>query len=100
MHIVAWNYRTALAHKADFEHEYGPKGSWATFFRISQAYKGSFLYKLTEEPDTYMLLDTWTSQQAYENFLESNKKEYAELSKKLEHLYLQEEKTGTYQLIE
>lgn len=100
MYSIAWKYGISSVHQINFELEYGPAGSWAELFGRSEAYRGSFLYKDQEMLNTYMLLDTWTSQTAYENFLENNKEEYIELSIKLAHLHLDEEKMGTYLLIE
>lgn len=100
MFSIVWRYNISSAHQVNFEHEYGPAGSWAKLFGKSEAYRGSFLNKDQEVLNTYMLIDTWASQNDYENFLEDNKEEYMQLSKKLAHLYLHEEKTGTYLLIE
>jgi len=49
--------------------------------------------------NTYLLIDTWNSKQAYEDFKKLKQDAYNELSSKFEYLYDTEEKIGSYDLV-
>ncbi len=96
---VIWKYKVKLENIKIFEHEYGFEGTWFKLFSESKEYKGSFLHKSETEPNTYLLIDTWTSKQAYEDFKKLKQDAYNELSSKFEYLYDTEEKIGSYDLV-
>lgn len=60
---------------------------------------GSFLNRKEEEDNVYILVDTWTDKESYENFKEKNRETYDRLSAQFENLYEQEEKIGSFDLI-
>ncbi len=45
---------------------------------------------------TYLLIDTWTNEQSYEDFKNSNSSVYQSLSSDFEKLYETEEKAGAF----
>lgn len=96
LYTVIWKYHIKPENKEKFELEYGQKGTWEKLFTKSNNYRGSFLYKNEDEIDTYILMDTWTSKQAYEVFKKMNKEKYNEISSDFEHLYFTEEKIGSF----
>jgi quinol monooxygenase YgiN len=79
-----------------FEFEYGPYGTWQTFFRKSENYMGSALYRSKKEENTYFLIDRWVNQKEYEIFLSVNNETYQQISSQFEFLYETEEKTGAF----
>lgn len=97
---VIWKYKVKPDSLEHFEFEYGPNGTWNKLFVQSENYGGSFLYKSDEDPQTYMLIDTWVSKHAYEDFINENQKVYSEISAGFENLYLTEEKVGSFNLVE
>lgn len=100
MYAIVWKYSIRPAQREQFEHEYGPNGTWPAFFRKSNNYKGSFLYKSEEAKDMFLLIDTWADKVSYEDFREANAEAYEQLSAIYASLYVVEEKIGTYTLIE
>lgn len=61
MEASVWRF-VAKPDQADlFEALYGPEGGWATFFRGSPAYKGTFLLQDKGKPRGYVLIDVWMS---------------------------------------
>jgi len=95
---VIWKYKIKPEGKVRFEHEYGPKGTWFKLFSGSSSYTGSFLNR-NEEDNTYILIDTWTDKNSYEDFKEKNREVYDRLSVQFENLYEREEKVGSFDLI-
>lgn len=96
---IIWKYKVKSEKNELFRYEYGQEGSWSKLFNESGEYQGSFLYKSTSEPNTYLLVDRWISQQAYESFIESKRDAYDFLSYKFKNLYESEEKIGSYDLV-
>lgn len=96
---VIWKYQVKPQYIETFEHEYGFEGTWFKLFSESKEYKGSFLHKSETEPNTYLLIDTWSSKQAYEDFKMIKRDLYNSLSIKFEYLYETEEKIGSYDLV-
>lgn len=96
VYSVIWKYQIQPEHRGTFEKEYGSTGTWADLFQQSEYYRGSFLHKDEDEPNTYVLIDTWVNKQTYEDFKKQNAQRYNELSKQFEYLYATEEKIGGY----
>lgn len=98
-YIVMWKYHVKPENIETFEHEYGFDGTWFKLFSESKEYNGSFLYKSETESNTYLLIDTWSSKQAYQDFKKVNETSYNMLSSKFEFLYMTEEKIDSYNLV-
>jgi heme-degrading monooxygenase HmoA len=82
-----------VAERPAFERAYGPEGTWAQFFRRGEGYLGTELLRSDER---CLLLDRWTSREAYEAFLAAHREEYERRSAEAEALYLREERVGTF----
>lgn len=96
---IIWKYKITPASKEKFEFEYGPAGAWFKLFSKSSNYTGSYLNRNEEDSNVYILIDTWTDKQSYEDFKEKNKEDYNRLSDQFQHLYEREEKVGSFDLI-
>jgi len=96
---IIWKYKIKPASKEKFELEYGPGGTWFKLFSKSSSYTGSYLNRDEEDSNVYILIDTWTDKQSYEDFKEKNKEDYNRLSDQFQHLYEREEKVGSFDLI-
>lgn len=99
-YTVIWKYVVQDSTRRTFEQEYGTNGTWYKLFSKSPNYRGSVLHRSDEHPDTYILIDKWTSKEAYEAFKKSNAEVYGSLSKKFEGLYTEETKIGGFQSLE
>ena len=80
-----------VAERAAFERAYGPEGTWAQFFRLGEGYLGTELLRSDER---YLLLDRWTSREAYEAFLAAHREENERRSAEAEALLVREERVG------
>jgi len=85
MYVVVWKYTIKSSDRAEFESEYGPGGTWASFFRGSSSYVGSKLY--AGKDYSYLLIDAWDSKDAYLNFLELKQDRYQQLSEQFKYLF-------------
>jgi hypothetical protein len=77
-----------------FERVYGPDGAWAGFFRRADGYLGT---ELLAAGGRYLLIDRWTSSQAYSEFLDSHRDEYERRAAEAEGLYVREERLGGFE---
>ncbi len=99
MYSIVWKYKINEESQAEFESEYGKGGTWSKLFMNSDNYSGSFLHKSSDISRTYLLIDTWTDEQSYENFKNANSSVYESLSFEFEKLYETEEKIGAFNTI-
>lgn len=81
-----------------FEAAYGPDGAWARFFALGDGYAGTELWRGSE--GRYLLIDRWSSEAAYEAFLDAHGDEYRRRSDEAERLYVSEQPLGRYHAIE
>ena len=96
MYSIVWKYKIKPEFKEKFEFEYGNKGKWAKFFRASESYQGSTLHSSIDDPNTYLLIDQWSSREDYDSFLQVHEAKYQEMSLTMAHLYELEEKIGEF----
>ncbi len=99
MYSIVWKYGIKQKSQLEFESEYGKGGTWSKLFMDSDNYTGSFLHKSSDMGQTYLLIDTWTDEQSYENFKNANRGVYESLSSKFEKLYETEEKIGAFNAV-
>jgi heme-degrading monooxygenase HmoA len=95
-YLIVWEFHVAPAKLELFERGYGPEGDWARFFRRSPDYLGTELARDEQNPERYLTLDFWNSEQAFVLFKEQNSEEYASMDLGFESLTRQEIKLGTF----
>lgn len=99
MYSIIWRYKIKKGSDKEFEFEYGKEGAWSNLFKNSNNYLGSFLHKSLDMNQMYLLIDTWTSEQSYKDFINLNGSVYNSLSSRFEKLYDSEEKIGAFNAI-
>ncbi len=92
MYTITWKYVVSASNQRLFSLEYGANGSWAKFFKRSEDYLGTSLYRLGPHNKCFTLIDQWKDRKSYERFLRNNQADYDSLHLKFRHLYEQEEK--------
>ena len=92
-YIILWKFQAKKGREAEFEHAYGPQGEWVQFFRKGKGYIKTELYH--DNDDSYLTIDEWTSQEAYEKFKLDFSSEYHMLDKKFEELTEEEIHIGS-----
>lgn len=79
MYRLVWEFDAKQERLTDFEQVYSPEGRWVRFFRLSDDYLGTELYRNVRHPQRFIIVDAWRSRQAYEAFRKANAAEYATL---------------------
>jgi heme-degrading monooxygenase HmoA len=91
---AVFRYEVAPAGVQAFEAAYGPAGTWARFFARGEGYAGTELWRGSD--GRYLVIDRWSSEAAYDAFLDAHGDEYRRRSDEAERLYLSEEPLGRY----
>ena len=87
-------YEVDDARRAVFEAVYGPEGDWARFFAAGDGYRGT---ELLRSGDRYLLIDRWSSREAYEAFLAEHADEHARRSEEGGALWGGEQVLGRFE---
>ena len=85
-------YDVDPAARPDFERVYGADGEWARYFRGAEGYLGTELLL----GDSYLLIDRWASEEAYDAFLTANAEEYGRRNREASRLYRAERVIGRF----
>ena len=94
-HVIVWEFRVVAGSEAEFIAKYGPKGVWAHFFGEAEAYKGTELVRDVVDPQRFLTLDYWRSEEDFNRFREQNQPEYERLDRECERLTIAETCLGT-----
>jgi len=79
---------------------YGRDGEWARFFEGADGYLGTELHVSLEEDHRFLVVDRWTSAEAYDGFLEANREEYERRSRDAVALYRSETLIGSFERVD
>jgi heme-degrading monooxygenase HmoA len=95
-YVIVWEFRVKAEKEAEFARQYGPDGSWAKFFRRSQAYVRTELARDVADRERFLTLDYWRSQSEFKRFRQQNLAEYERLDKEFERLTAKETRLGSF----
>ncbi|HET8657499.1 MAG TPA: antibiotic biosynthesis monooxygenase family protein [Micromonosporaceae bacterium] len=96
MFVAVFEYEVDADHVAEFETVYGPAGDWARLFVDAPGYLGTELLRDQSRPGRYLVVDRWTSADAYDMFLRTWGEEYAARSDHRAYLYRRETALGRF----
>lgn len=91
-----WQFHVAPASREAFLLQYGPRGSWAQLFRAYRGYLGTELLQDIGDPDRFLTVDSWESEQSYRAFRSAAAAEYERLDALCEGLTTQELLVGAF----
>lgn len=97
MFLILWEFDVKPGFEERFESVYGPSGDWAQLFLRDPAYQRTLLLRDPFRMRTYMTLDFWASQKAYESFRQANSDTYSALDERCEELTSAERKIGAFE---
>ena len=97
MFIIIWQYTVSFDKLDKFLTAYKSEGQWSQFFKQSDSYISSKLYKSSYS--NYIVIDSWKSRDAYHAFKRKFSIEYQTLSADCSTLYDDEKKLGEYEEI-
>ena len=89
MYVAVWKFIVFPEHADDFEHHYGPNGTWVQLFRKAPGYVRTELFR--GDAGEYLTLDYWENADAFRAFRETHAEEYARLDEELAKLTEREE---------
>lgn len=97
MFITIWRYHVAQDDQDIFLAAYGPAGEWARLFGRAAGYRGSELWARSQEPDSFLVIDRWDSEQRFLDFRATFQVECAALDQKFVVLAVDETFLGHYE---
>jgi len=74
---VIWELRVKFKDREKFDHFYDPKGEWVKFFQKAEGYQGTEVLESGEGDNTFLVIDEWESEAAFNDFIKSRKEDYA-----------------------
>jgi heme-degrading monooxygenase HmoA len=83
-----------------FVRAYGSDGEWARFFAGAEGYLGTELHASLEDERRFLVIDRWTSAEAYDGFLDAHREEYERRSRDAVSLYLSETLIGSFERVD
>lgn len=94
--FIIWEYQVKSEQLSEFESIYSPNGVWAELFRHSASYISTELLRDQTNPQRYLTIDYWKSNEDYEAFLSQWEKEYKILNAQCEGLTESESLIGKW----
>jgi len=97
--VVIWEFRAPSGQKDAFERAYGADGQWVRLFREDEAYLGTELIRDLKAEGSYLTLDFWESEEAYDAFRAKHAAEYEAIDAECESLTESEREVGRYRRV-
>lgn len=82
MFQVIWELKVKFKERDKFEAFYDPKGEWVKFFSKSSEYIGTDVLESGEGDGTFLVIDEWSTEEAFQEFISINKPAYDQLEEK------------------
>ena len=82
MFQVIWELKVKFKEREKFEKFYDAKGEWVKFFSKSSDYEGTDVLESGEGDGIFLVIDEWSSEEAYNEFIKSRKADYDLLEEK------------------
>ena len=86
MYLIVWEYHVKVDCTGDFEKIYGENGDWVELFQKECGYAATELLQNEQDPQRYLTIDHWDSQEAYERFHIQRQDEYETLDARCQEL--------------
>ena len=82
MFQVIWELKVKFKEREKFEQFYDAKGEYVKFFVKSPEYQGTDILESGEGDGIFLVIDEWSSEEAYIEFVKSHKTDYDLLEEK------------------
>jgi len=82
MFQVIWELKVKFKEREKFEQFYDPKGDWVKFFSKSPDYQGTDMLESGEGDGIFLVIDEWSSEEAFNAFVKGRKADYDLLEEK------------------
>jgi heme-degrading monooxygenase HmoA len=94
--LIMFEFQIRPGMEKRFEKAYGAKGDWARLFRQDESFIATELLHVLKDRRTYVTLDFWTSQEAYDAFRRRHFAEYEAFDQKCDALTETEREIGRF----
>ena len=82
MFQVIWELKVKFKERDKFEAFYDAKGEWVKFFGKSPDYQGTDVLESGEGDGIFLVIDEWSSEEAFQAFNQANKTAYDQLEER------------------
>lgn len=82
MFQVIWEMKVKFKEREKFEKFYDPKGEWVRFFGKSPEYQGTDVLESGEGDGIFLVIDEWSTEDAFNEFVKSRRADYDLLEEK------------------
>jgi heme-degrading monooxygenase HmoA len=96
--MYAWEYEVDPHKTSEFLAAYGPDGLWVALFRGSPGYVRTELHRDRADPNRYLTLDYWESEDAWDHFRRARASEFEDLDRRCGQCTLAEREIGRFDL--
>ena len=94
--LVVWEFQVRPGLEACFESVYSSSGVWAQLFARDPNFVRSELQRDLRQPGRYLTLDLWSSEAAYDAFMQGHQAEYHTIDKECEGMTEGEKLIGRF----
>ncbi|HEX2581353.1 MAG TPA: antibiotic biosynthesis monooxygenase [Dongiaceae bacterium] len=95
--VVVWEFTVKSRKRAQFEKAYRSRGPWACLMKKGKGFEGLMLIR--KGTGTYVTLDRWKSQRAYDDFHKDHASAYTALDCACQGLTASERLMGIFTVI-
>jgi heme-degrading monooxygenase HmoA len=96
-YTYVWEFRVVPDRQEAFLEAYGPSGAWAQLFRRAPGYLRTELLRDRAQPDRFLTIDHWESEEAWLAFRAAHAPEYEALDLDCATLTLSELEIGRFE---
>jgi heme-degrading monooxygenase HmoA len=94
--VIIWEFQVRKGMERKFESVYGANGDWVRLFKQNECYIQTELIRDLRKDRTYLTLEFWTSQEAYEAFRKQHFAKYKAIDQKCEIVTSREREVGRF----
>ena len=91
-----WEFIVEPAQLEEFQHYYGPDGSWVALFRKAPGYLDTRLLRDRTDARRFITIDRWMTVDAHRSFRSAFAREYAELDARCASFTARETSLGEF----
>jgi hypothetical protein len=94
--LIVWEFQVRAGMEKRFESGYGSDDDWVRLFELDKSFIGTELVRDLKVERTYVTLDFWTSQKAYDEFRKRYLVKYNALDQKYQEMTESERQIGRF----
>jgi heme-degrading monooxygenase HmoA len=96
MFVIVWEFQVRSDQVERFVEGYGAEGEWAQLFRSAEEYRGTELLRSATDPTSFVTIDRWDDEDAFDAFEQRYTEPYRELDARFEACTVNERRIGVF----